>query len=267
MGELGLARYWHIYAACVRNCLAREFEFRGAFVLKAVSGMLWAGITILLTVFIFGNVREMRGWTLDRMMVLTGTFLLVQYTSSALFRQNMIRLSELVNKGELDFVLIRPISSQFLVSTRYVDFTDVPGILVGVVYLAEGLRRAEAQVSLVQVAQYAALFICALVSGYSVWFAMVTASLWTGRLNNVSHGMTPISNLARIPVEAYRGLVYVLLAFVLPVGVAATFPAQALLGTLAPGMLPYQVLASLAMLAAAHWFWRVSLRRYSSASS
>jgi hypothetical protein len=39
--------------------------------------------------------------------------------------------SALVNNGELDFVLIKPMSSQFLVSTRYVTFSELPAAAGG----------------------------------------------------------------------------------------------------------------------------------------
>src|ERR1044071_2312008 len=109
-------RYIRVYLACWRNCLARELEFRTSFALSAGSTMLWAIFSMVLAGLIFTNVRQGAGWDLDRMFILTGSFLIVEGLCAALFHRNMQRLSELVNKGELDFVLIRPISSQFLVS-------------------------------------------------------------------------------------------------------------------------------------------------------
>src|SRR5205814_3915012 len=119
-------RYLRVYAACLRNCLARELEFRTSFLLSAGSTVLWAVFSMLLAGLVFSNVRQVAGWDLDRMFVLTGTFLIVEGLSAGLFQRNMQRLSEMVNKGELDFVLTRPISSQFLVSIRYVNFGDLP---------------------------------------------------------------------------------------------------------------------------------------------
>ena len=71
----------------------------------------------------------------------SGLFLIVVGLSAALFHRNMQRLSELVNKGELDFVLTRPISSQYLVSIRYVDFGDLP-TAVAAYYQGLGSVRA-----------------------------------------------------------------------------------------------------------------------------
>ena len=129
-------RYARVYVACLRNCLARELEFRISFLLTAGSTVLWAIFSMALAGMIFTNVRQVGGWDLDRMLVLTGTFLIADSLSSAFIQRNMQRLAEMINKGELDFVLTRPISSQFLVSVRYVDFGDLPTSVVGV-----GVRR------------------------------------------------------------------------------------------------------------------------------
>jgi ABC-2 type transport system permease protein len=120
------SRYARAYRAFLRNCLARELEFRGHFLSLTVSNCVWAVLWLAPATFIFGNVRSVAGWDLDRMILLTGTFQLVLSLTNFLFYANMLRLSELVNKGELDFVLIKPMSSQFLVSTRYVTFNELP---------------------------------------------------------------------------------------------------------------------------------------------
>src|SRR5215211_2292716 len=177
-------RYLRVYLACWRNCLARELEFRTSFMLSAGSTMLWALFSMLLAGLIFSNVRQVAGWDLDRMFILTGTFLVVEGLSAALFHKNMQRLSELVNKGELDFVLTRPISSQFLVSIRYVDFGDLPTVAVGIVYLFIGIGRLGLTPGPIEVGGYVLLVVCALLSLYAIWFMAVTLVLWTGRINN-----------------------------------------------------------------------------------
>ena len=135
-------RYARVHVACLRNCLARELEFRSSFLLTAGSTVLWAIFSMALAGMIFTNVRQVGDWDLDRMLVLTGTFLIADSLSSAFIQRSMQRLAEMINKGELDFVLTRPISSQFLVSVRYVDFGDLPTSVVGVGYVVFGLGQA-----------------------------------------------------------------------------------------------------------------------------
>ena len=260
-------RYARVYAACVRNCLARELEFRTSFALGVGSTLFWAIFTMILAGLIFTNVRQVAGWDLDRMFVLTGSFLIVDGFSMALVQRNMQRLSELVNKGELDFVLIRPISSQFLVSIRYVSFSELPTVAIGLGYVGIGIGRLGLAPGPVEVGGYVVLVGCALLSLYAIWFMAVTLVLWTGRINNIAAVVEPFMGLARMPSDVYRGIVRPLLTYVVPIAAIATLPSKALLGILEPGLLPYQVGLTAVLLWASHRFWQASLRRYTSASS
>jgi ABC-2 type transport system permease protein len=260
-------RYWRVYWACMRNCLARELEFRSSFLLSAGSTILWAVFSMLLAGLVFTNVRQVAGWDLDRMFILTGSFLVVEGLSSALFQRNMQRLSEMVNKGELDFVLIRPISSQFLVSIRYVDFGDLPTAVVGFGYVVIGLGRLGITPGPLEVGSYLLMLTCALLSLYALWFMAVTLVLWTGRINNISAVMPPFIEMARMPSDVYRGLARPILTYGLPIAAIATLPSKALLGILEPTALPYQMVLTVVLLWASSRFWRYSLRKYTSASS
>jgi ABC-2 type transport system permease protein len=266
-GAATSARYARVFGACVRNCLARELEFRSNFLFSAVSTAVWAVLSIVLAGLVFTNVREIRGWDMDRMFILTGSFLIVESLMSTLFQRNMQKLSELVNKGELDFVLTRPISSQFLVSIRYLDFGDLPTAVVGLVYVGLGVQRLGLQPGPVEVALYALLLLCALTSFYALWFMTVTLVLYTGRIENISAVMDPVLRLGRMPTDVFRGVTRPLLVYVIPIAAISTLPSQALLGTLDPAVAPYQVVLALVLLWASHRFWHFSLRRYTSASS
>ena len=262
-----MRRYARIYAACVRNCLVRELEFRANFAFRTAANVGWAILSMLLAGMIFGNVREVAGWDLDRMFILIGTYVVVEQVTSVLFKPNMGKLSELVNRGELDFVLAKPISSQFLVSARYVDFEALPGVFVGLAYVLVGIARVGFQPGPADVALYLLLVVCATLSVYAVWFMTVTFAVWTGRIYNIAYLIIPVLDLARVPSDVFRGFARPLLTFAIPIALIATLPSKALLGVLEPWMAPYQVGLTGALLWASHRFWNYSLRRYSSASS
>jgi ABC-2 type transport system permease protein len=172
-----------------------------------------------------------------------------------------------VNKGELDFVLIRPISSQFLVSIRYVDFGDLPTAVVGIAYIVIGVGRLGLAPGPVEVGSFVVLVLSALLSLYAIWFILVTLVLWTGRINNIAAVVEPFMGLARMPSDVYQGLAKPILTYGLPIAAIATLPSKALLGIVEPGMVPYQLVLAAVLLWLSHWFWHFSLRRYTSASS
>jgi len=264
---LAIPRYGRVWRACLRNCFARELEFRSSFVLTAISTLFSSMFSIVLAAQVFANVQQVAGWDFDRMFILTGSFLIVRGLCAGLCQPNMQKLSELVNKGELDFVLVRPISSQFLVSIRYVNFGALITAVVGVAYVLIGLARLNLTPGVEATVAYGVTLATAFVSIYALWFMSVTLSLWTGRINNISSLFDAVVIMGRMPADVYRGVVGVLLTLVLPIAAVATLPAKALLGVLEPAIIPYQMVLSAALLWASHRFWNFSLRRYTSASS
>lgn len=262
-----LARYARVYVAFLRTCVIREMSFRTHFLLLALSNTSWTLLSLAFAGFLFGNVRSVAGWDLDRMILLTGTFSLVLGLLDLLFQTNMARLSEQVNRGELDFILIKPIDSQFYVSTRYVNLNEVPTIIIAAVTVLAGCARLGLTPSGGEIGAYTALVVCAVVTFYGLWFLTVTVSLWTGRINNIAYLLLPIADLGRLPADIYRGAFRLLFTFVIPVALISTVPARALLGVVDPFLVGYAFFAAAASVALSHWFWRFSLRRYASASS
>ncbi|MFN8523979.1 MAG: ABC-2 family transporter protein [Chloroflexota bacterium] len=262
-----VARYQRVHLACLRNCLARELEYRASFIIKMLAATAWSLLSLLFTGLVFGNVREIEGWDMNRMLVLMGTFLVVDYLASAFVLANMTQLTRLVNQGELDFILIRPISSQFLVSCRRVDYTDVPGAFVGAAYVLGGIARLGVRPDLEQIAGYVGLIAIALVTVYSGWFLTTTLVLYAGRINNIAFLFLPITDLGRMPTDVFKGVLRGIFTFLLPVAIIGTVPASVLLGTMSAEVLLVHGAIAVALLVLSSRFWTYSLRRYTSASS
>lgn len=241
--------------------------FRTHFFILATASIARVLLTLALASFVFGNVHTVAGWNLDRMILLTGSYSLVISLLSFLFETNMMRLSQLVNRGELDFVLIKPIDSQFYVSTRYVTLTEGPAIVVAMVMVLAGGARLELHPTAGDILAYATLISSAIVAFYALWFMTVTFVLWTGRIQNIAHLIEPFMGLARVPIDVFTGPLKPLFTFVLPIALIGTLPAKALLGLFEPAMIGYAIAFALGAAWLSHRFWNYSLTRYSSASS
>jgi len=241
--------------------------FRGHFLLLVLSNSAWTLLSLAFAGFLFTNVRSVAGWDLDSMIILTGTFSLVLGLLDGLFQTNMSRLSEQVNRGELDYVLIKPIDSQFYVSTRYLNLNEIPTVLISIVTISAGMARLGLQPSVGAISTYVLLVVCAVTTFYGLWFSSVTLALWSGRINNIAYLILPIADLGRMPSDILQGLFRIIFTFILPVSLISTVPARSLLGVLEPGMIGYAIVASVATVLFSRWFWQFSLSRYTSASS
>ena len=134
-------RYLRLYNAFLTNNLSRAMEFRAQFFAGIVGYMIWNGVSLLFINVVFGKVGAVRGWTREEMWVLLGTFVILESLCFGLLGPNMLRFSGMVRDGSLDVALTRPVNTQFLVSTRYMDINALLNSSVGVALLFYGLHR------------------------------------------------------------------------------------------------------------------------------
>jgi len=262
-----MRRYLRLYRAFMVNCLAREMEYRAHFLLTCLRTMSWGALSVLFLGLIFRQVRQVAGWTLDEMLLLTGTFNVVQALLALTVGRNMGQLSRYVNRGELDLVLTKPVSAQFYVSTRLVAFPELATAALGLAVVAYAWGRLGLPLGLGPLLAYAMLVLCGVLIGYALWFSSVVCVFWAERLSNIHALFDPVMELARVPTEVYRGLLRAVFSSVVPLAFLATVPAKALLGRLAPWQIAAGPLLAITLLWLSNRWWRFALRRYTSASS
>ncbi len=260
-------RHARLYLAIARYCLARDLEYRASLAFNLLRESLYALLQVAFVDIVFLNVDAVGDWTADRMLVLMGTYTLVSNLTYALFWETMTRLSSVVNSGELDLVLTKPVSAQFYVSVRRIAFMNFAPAAFGAGIAAWGMTRLGVNPSPGDLAAYAILCVSAVVTCYALWFMSVLGVFWTGRLQNAGAMFEPVVSLARVPSDTLRGPLRVVLTFVLPLAFVGTVPAQAILGIAEAWHVPYAIGTAVVAVFASNRLWRRALRSYSSASS
>ena len=76
-----------------------------------------------------------------------------------------------------------------------------------------------------------------------------------------------LSSMARFPIDIYTDNIRALLTFAIPIALAFTFPAKAILGLLSFPTVIISLLASCAIFWLSLKFWHYAINQYSSASS
>ena len=134
------------------------------------------------------------------------------------------------------------------------------GLLLSAAFLLATQFAATPAVALV-------LLGCAAVILYSLWILVVAAAFVVVKIDNLSFLFISIYDAARWPADVFRGVLRFVFTFLVPLAVMTTFPAEALLGRLAPGRAGAIALGALLFAACARVVWLRSIARYTSASS
>src|ERR1039457_2726109 len=154
---MNLKRYLIIYAALWKNSVAREMSFKGNFILWIIVELLWFGLQLSFVSVVFSQTDAIGSWTKWQMVMLVGASNFIQQIYQAFFLTNCTNLSELVRTGKMDFLLLLPVNTRFLVSLRVVDLGAFINALFGVSVMIFAAAKLNLHPTAMQIAGFSAL--------------------------------------------------------------------------------------------------------------
>jgi len=274
------ASYLRVLFTFARNSLIRDMTFRGNFLIETISSMSWVFMNLGFYILIFHytpTIGAGTGWGKYQFFLFLATTLLVNSLVHAFFMENAYELSELIRTGTLDFALLKPIDTQFVVSFQRVEWSSLANFVVGLLLMAYSLLRVDYVPGPVQVLLYPFYVLCGVAIFYSLMISLAVSAVWLGRNQTLYNFWFYITNFSRYPMEIYRGTfgdpLRWFFTFIIPVLVVVNVPARLLVRPLNPAsredwLLPvFAVFATLASLAVSRWVFKRALVSYRSASS
>ena len=262
-----MGRYLKTLRRFLGTALASQTEYQAnlLFDLLGMGGNL-AGSLFVMGLFFQGG-QSLGGWTWPEALVVLGVYTLLDGVSSTLLRPNLSRIVSQVQEGTLDFVLLKPIDSQFWLSTRTFALGGLPEIAAGLGLIVWAARAAGARPTVVVVGAAALLLGASLTILYSLWFVLATTSIWFVKTWNATEVLRATLTAGRYPITAYPQTLRVLFTVVIPVAFLTTVPAEAILGRPSWPWLLAGVGMAAACFALSRAFWGLALRFHTSASS
>ena len=259
---LKCARLWRRFFALA---IMRQAEYRLNFVV-AVLGNVGEVLMLAVTLTLFYRFADdIAGWTADEALLLLGVFWVFDGIWSSFFGSTLRLLGSRIEQGTLDHTLLRPASTQFLVSCDVIEFWELTKALAGAVLIWIAGERIGVSWSLPALLGAAGFGACGLALIYALRFTIATGSFWAPRIGELYSLFQGLYAAARYPVSYFERPLRDVLTYAVPVAFATTFPAQALLGEVDWRLLPVGVILAVAALVASQRFWLFALRRYTSA--
>ena len=261
-----MRRLWRIYKVFLSSSLARELEFRANFIAKIFQNMIWIAWFLLVLFVIYRNTDSIAGWDWKEGAILAATTFLMSAIFGLFFR-SLLEIPEQVRKGGLDFVLTRPVDSQFWVSMRRFNYDQVGSFITGVVALVYGVTHLERGISLLQWSGFLVLGACAIAIFYSLNLCLMTLSIWFVRVDNLWVLSETVLDISRFPIDIFNAGIRTALVYWIPLAFLATIPARQIVLGFDGGMVLLGLGWAVCSLVFSRWFWRFALRFYTSASS
>jgi ABC-2 type transport system permease protein len=261
-----MRRTWRIYRAFVRSSLVRAMMFKADFFAKLLQVASWLTFVAFFVFVLYRNTDSVAGWERGPAFVLAGTAFLVSAVCYFLF-PSLIELPEQFRRGTLDFVLTKPVDSQFWVSARRIELSDIGSCAGSAGMVAFGLSNAAVRPTAAEWLAYATCVVAGVAILYSLRLALMTLGVWFVRVDNIWVLEESAMQVARNPVDIFSKPVRVFLTVVVPLALFATVPARQLVGPAHPGDVGLAAAWAVAALFLSRRFWVTAMRSYASASS
>ncbi len=262
-----MKKYLRIVWAFARYGLIWAMEYRFNFLIWGLIGVMWTATFVFSADLIFGQVHTVAGWTRSEALLLIATEAMFVGLMWFFVFPNLQIFSRLIRKGELDFLLIKPVNSRFLVSIRDWGYDPLVRVIVVGFFIASLVSKENLPVTAISVFGYIFLLLCGMVIFYNLFFAAMVTNFWMIKNENLIDLFHNIMDAGRFPAQIYKGVFEIIFTFAIPIVYVATFPVQALLNRTGPGTYLLAVVLVGVTTFASQWFWNFALRHYTSASS
>ena len=274
--------YLSVFLTFARNSLVRDMMFPANFIIETISSFGWVMMNVGFYLLIFNYTSQIgaggadgSAWDKYQFFVFIATSMFINSIVQMFFMTNADEFSELIRTGGLDFALLKPIDTQFLVSLRKVEWASMANFLVAAVLMAYALPRVEGfDLSLWRIVAYLIYVVFGIAILYSLTIVLAAASVWLGRNSSIYDFWFYITTFSRYPMEIYHGPVGGWIrwgfTFLLPVLIVVNVPARMLAKPMHPEywyLALFAIVATAASLVGSRWVFQRALLSYRSASS
>lgn len=261
-------KYVKIYGIFAKNNLIAQMEYRANFYLSILVECAFLLAKMLYIIVIFKANVTINGLTPYAMLMFIGSYTIITGIMDAVYYPNVTRIPEYVRSGDLDMMIIKPISTQFMVTLRYIDYgLAVPNVIAGIIMVAVSWSKISIHFGFIKIAGFILFSIIGVIVTYPVVLFPFILSFWivkTQALNDVTWALWDFNNM---PMMIYGKWFQRIGIFAIPIFLITNFAPMFVMNILSGRYALWALIAPILFLSLVKVFWNYAIRNYSSASS
>jgi ABC-2 type transport system permease protein len=263
---LKLSQYLEIYRVQIKNNFIREAVYRTNFLTAVTVDIIWIAVEVSLFTVLYSNVSTLAGWSKEQVYFFLGIFFSSDALFTVFFQRNFWNFSDLINRGDLDILLTKPVHPLFLALSQSINLTALFNIVLGlgitIRYATPAGFQGGARWFLV-----GGWLIIGLITALLVRFTFSISVFWTERSWAISRLYYQFFSFATKPDTIYPKAIRYLILTALPFAFIGSVPARALLYGLELQEYIRMILVLISFYLLNTFLWKKALKRYQSASS
>ncbi|MBO8230207.1 ABC transporter permease [Prochlorococcus marinus str. MU1404] len=264
---MNLRKYLKIYRNFLHTSFASELEYKTNILIDLITAILsLIGSIFLLSIF-FQNTGNIGGWEFKQALIIQGIYTILNGITNTWFNPNLAEIVKHVREGTLDFVLLKPIDSQFFISLKKINPSGFLEIMLGFCLLMYCVKINQINVNLIFLALCLITIICSICILYSLWFFISTTTIWFVKTWNATEVLRSFLYIGRFPLNSFSFSIRIFFSVFIPIAFITTIPSEVFLGLYQLWSIFLEIIITFVFLFCSRKFWLFALKFYSSASS
>ncbi len=260
-------KYLKVYKKFLHTSFASELEYKTNILIDLITAILsLIGSIFLLSIFFQNNV-SIGDWEFEEALIIQGIYTILNGITNTWFNPNLSEIVKHVREGTLDFVLLKPIDSQFFISLKKINPSGFLEIMLGLCLLLFCIKINQINLNLSFLSLSLITVTCSICILYSLWFFISTTTIWFVKTWNATEVLRSFLYVGRFPLNSFSFSLRIFFSVFIPIAFITTIPSEVFLGLSQSWKILLEIIVALVFLITSRKFWLFALKFYSSASS
>ena len=260
-------KYLKVYSKFLHTSLASELEYKTNILIDLITAIFsLIGSIFLLSIF-FQNSNNIGGWGFEQALIIQGIYTILNGITNTWFNPNLTEIVKHVREGTLDFVLLKPIDSQFFISLKKINPSGFLEIIIGFCLLLFCFRINQISLNISLLSLCLITIICSISILYSLWFFISTTTIWFVKTWNATEVLRSFLYIGRFPLNSFSFPLRIFFSVFIPIAFITSIPSEVFLGISQLWKILIEIIVAIIFLYTSRKFWLFALKFYSSASS
>ncbi len=224
-----MKRHAILYYTYVKLFLKGLVQYRLDFAIMILTTLLFEGARLSFIMLIFNKLPRIQGWTFFEILLIYGLLTIANSLNATFFNMPW-GLQRYIQTGELDILLIRPISPLFQLNGHLSNNpTEVGRIAIGIIATILALNELHTQFQAWWPIYLPIVIINATILQYSILLILSSGSFWFTNVRSILYPANWLSEFGQFPVTIYALPIQFILIGILPYAMMGFFPVAFLL--------------------------------------
>ena len=260
-------KYLKTYTKFLHTSLASELEYKTNILIDLITAILsLMGSIFLLSIF-FQNSVSIGGWEFEQALIIQGIYTILNGITNTWFNPNLTEIVKHIREGTLDFVLLKPIDSQFFISLKKINPSGILEIMLGFCLLIYCIKINQINITFSFITLSMITMICSICILYSLWFFISTTTIWFVKTWNATEVLRSFLYIGRFPLNSFSFSLRIFFSVFIPIAFITTIPSEIFLGLSQLWKIWLEIFIALIFIFTSRKFWLFALKFYTSASS